>query len=277
MKGKLLAATMMVSIAGSAGAGERTLTIASEGGLPPWNTLTSTGELTGFEIDLGHELCRRMRYDCQFVAHEWESMIPALRQGKYDAIMAGMVITEERLKSIAFAGPYAFGPSQLATMLGNDVVELSADTPERIDLAVETPMATRVLERLSQMLRGKRIGVQAATVQAAFVERFFPGATVHLYNTLQNAGLDLLASRVDAVFLDRGGLEDLLRNGQDRVVPFGPSFVRGPLGRGVAIGLRQEDTALKQAFDRAIAEAAADGTVRTLSMRHFGYDVTVEP
>ena len=81
--------------------------IGTEGAYPPWNTKDVNGNLTGFEVELAYELCHIMKHDCEIVEQNWDSMIPALQMRHFDAIMAGMSITSERLKTINFSQGYA--------------------------------------------------------------------------------------------------------------------------------------------------------------------------
>ena len=71
--------------------------IGTEGAYPPWNSKDSAGNLIGFEIDLAKELCAIAKHECTIVEQDWDGMIPALVMRKFDIIMAGMSITEERL------------------------------------------------------------------------------------------------------------------------------------------------------------------------------------
>ncbi|MDE1993226.1 MAG: transporter substrate-binding domain-containing protein, partial [Rhizobiaceae bacterium] len=64
-----------------------TITMATEGSSPPWNAIDANGQLTGFDIDVGKELCKRMEKSCSFVAQDWDGIIPALTVGKYDGII----------------------------------------------------------------------------------------------------------------------------------------------------------------------------------------------
>ena len=80
------AAVMLTGLSAAAAKEWRELRIASEGARPPYNYLDANGALMGFEIDLGNELCRRMNVTCTFVALEWDSLIPALTQGRVDAL-----------------------------------------------------------------------------------------------------------------------------------------------------------------------------------------------
>ena len=96
---------------GGATAQTKTVKIATEGAYAPWNFTGAGGKLEGFEIDLANDLCKRMNVKCEIIAQDWDGIIPALNAKKYDAIMAGMSITDERKKVIDFAGPYVNAPN----------------------------------------------------------------------------------------------------------------------------------------------------------------------
>ena len=84
----------------------KSIRIGTEGAYPPWNNLNSAGDLEGAEIDFGNEACARMGIDCEWVTQDWDGIIPALLQGKYDIIIAGMSITEERKEKVNFTNGY---------------------------------------------------------------------------------------------------------------------------------------------------------------------------
>ena len=73
--------------------------IGTEGAYEPWNFTDASGNLVGAELDLARDLCKRMNAECEFVQQDWDGIIPALVNGKYDVIMAGMSVTEERKKN----------------------------------------------------------------------------------------------------------------------------------------------------------------------------------
>ncbi|NKB75660.1 MAG: transporter substrate-binding domain-containing protein [Gammaproteobacteria bacterium] len=101
MKKKLFCAAIAATMA-CTGAMADTVRIGTEGAYAPWNYLDDAGKLAGFEIDLGSDLCKRAALTCEFVANEWDSIIPNLIAGNYDVIMAGMSVTDERKQSINF-------------------------------------------------------------------------------------------------------------------------------------------------------------------------------
>jgi octopine/nopaline transport system substrate-binding protein len=278
MKKGIAALAVGAAVAFAFGAAEakdwKKVRIASEGAYAPWNATDPSGKLVGFEIDLGKELCKKAKVECEFVAQDWDGIIPALQQGKYDAIMAAMSITDERLKVIDFAGPYGTEPSSFITAKSSALAKITP-AKETIDLAKETPESKKAIADLAATLNGKTVGVQTSTIQANFMEKHLPKVAVRTYDKLDNAGIDLAAGRVDAVFGDRSAVEAIVK-GDQNATAFGPSFARGVLGRGVGVGMRKADKDLKALFDKAIAEANKDGTISKLSNQHFGYDISIK-
>ena len=78
----LAAAVATASLAATADAQNRKVKIATEGAYAPWNFTNSQGKLEGFELDLGAELCKRAKLDCEFVAQDWDGIIPSLTAKK---------------------------------------------------------------------------------------------------------------------------------------------------------------------------------------------------
>ena len=220
------------------------------------------------------ELCKRMKAECEIVAQDWDGMIPAIQQGKYDAIMAAMSITDERQKVITFAGPYGTEPSMFGTMKTSPLTKVTFPG-ERFDLSKDDPKAA--IAALNDALKGKTVGVQTSTIQANFMERLLPQVSVRTYDKLDNAGIDMAAGRIDAIFGDRSAVDAIMKaDAGKNMTLFGPAFSRGVLGNGVGVGLRKADGDLKELFDKAIAEATKDGTIGKLSTQHFGFDISIK-
>ncbi|WP_376957811.1 lysine/arginine/ornithine ABC transporter substrate-binding protein [Azospirillum sp. A26] len=269
-----LGAMMAVAAAGAAGAKEwKTVRIASEGAYPPWNATDTSGKLTGFEVDLGNDLCKRMKVTCEFVAQDWDGIIPALQQGKYDAIMSAMTITEERKKVIDFSVPYGTEPSVFAVVTGSPLAKALNLGADRVDLN-DQGKAKPVLDKLAEALKGKSVGVQVSTIQADFMDKHLPKVTMRTYDKIDNAGIDLGSGRVDAMLGDRSVVEAVVKATPDKMVIVGPNFIGGVIGEGMGVGLRKDTADLKAMFDKAIGEALKDGTVKKLSTQHFGYDIS---
>ncbi|MGO4126234.1 transporter substrate-binding domain-containing protein [Inquilinus sp. YAF38] len=256
----LAAAAALVLAAGAASA--ETLRVGTEGAYPPYNATDASGKLVGFEIDLANELCKRTQMTCEIIQQDWDGMIPALMNKRYDAIMAGMSVTEERLKQIAFSKPYSTTPAWF----------VSAKTGVLKD--------AKTLDDIKAALKGKSVGVQRSTIHQNFLEQKIPGVEVKLYDTQDDLNLDMQNGRIDAGLADSLGWKDFLASdagkGYDH---FGPGLTGkdDPIfGLGVGIGLRKDDSALKAKLDKALDEVNADGTMTKLSMQWFGIDTSIK-
>jgi len=260
---------------GGAAAQEKTVKIATEGAYAPWNFTGAGGKLEGFEIDLANDLCARMKVKCEIVAQDWDGIIPALNAKKYDAIMAGMNITDKRLEVINFSFPYAVTPHGWGVLKGSPLAQLpGAGTVVSIDKDPEA--AKKAIEAWKPLLKGKTVGVQGSTVNSQFVETYLKDVVeIREYKTTEQHDLDLTAGRVDAIFAGYGALKATQEKPEFKdMVIAGTGMRGGVLGRGVAVAMRKDDQDLKKAFDAAVQAAAQDGTIKKLSEKWFKIDVT---
>jgi len=248
--------------------------IATEGAYAPWNFTTADGKLDGFEIDLANDLCARMKIKCTIIAQDWDGLIPSLTVGKFDVIMASMFITPKRLETIDFSHPYAVDPSGFAVAKDSDLGKLGGAT-EKFKLDDEAS-AKAAIEKLKPLLKGKVVGVQAATTNLEFLKKYFADTVkIREYKTTEQHDLDLAAGRVDALFAQQSALAATLAKPEfaDYTLA-GPGFVGGVFGLGSGAGLRKSDTKLKEMLNTAIDGAIADGTIKRLSEKWVKTDVT---
>lgn len=252
-----------------------TIKIGTEGAFPPWNATNSDGDIIGFEIDLVQDLCQRMGAKCDVVTQTWNGMIPALTTDKYDAIMAGMKISEERERTIRFSSCYGNEPSIFAVS-PESALKTTSIGIDRIDLATLEQDDQAAIHMLRKALTDTIIGTQIATEQADFVHQFFDDiAETQSFDTLENLILGLDTGIIDVVFLSKAVWKRLVEgDGNADLTPIGPDIAGGILGKGVGVGIRPEDKDLLDMFDTAIAQAIADGTVRRLSEQWFGFDLS---
>lgn len=253
---------------------QKPIKIATEGAYAPWNFTTADGKLDGLEVELANDLCARMKVTCEIVAQDWDGLIPSLTVGKFDVIMASMFITPKRLESIDFTQPYAVDPSGFAVAKDSDLGKLGVSA-EKFKLEDEAA-AIAAIDKLKPLLQGKIVGVQAATTNLDFVKKYF-GDTVEIreYKTTEQHDLDLAAGRIDALFAQQTALTATLAKPEfaDYTIA-GPGFVGGVFGLGTGAGLRKEDTKLKDMLNAAIDSAIADGTIKRISEKWVGTDVT---
>ena len=234
MKTILLAAALALA-AGAAAA--QTVRMGTEGAYPPFNFINEAGQIDGFEREMGDELCARAQLTCEWVTTDWDSIIPNLTGGNFDAIIAGMSITEERSKVISFTQNY-FPPAPSA------YVALSAGAN----------------------LKGV-VAAQVNTIQAGHVAE--SGATLIEFATPDETIAAVRNGTADAVFADKDFLRPIVAESGGALMFVGEDV---ELGGGVGMGLRQSDAELRAKFDAAIASMKADGSLNALIVKWFGAD-----
>jgi len=227
------------------------ITFATEAAYPPFNFRASDGSIAGFEIELGQALCKKMNRTCTFVAQNWDGMIPGLLVKKFDGIFASMTITEERKKQIDFTDPYY-----------------------RTAASFVAPDATKI-DFADKALGGLKIGTIPGVAEC-YLEKTYPAASIQVYQNAEDMFLDVSAGRLDAVFSDRIQLDyGLLKTERGKGFSFhgDPVSEPGCFGAGIGIGLRKQDTELRQALNKAIKEVRDDGTYKAINDKYFSYDI----
>ncbi len=251
-----------------------TIRIATEGAYPPWNSTSEDGKLIGFEVELANWLCIYMKKDCEIVAQDWDGIIPSLKSKKYDAIMAGMSITDERKKVITFSQAYADEKASLAAMKGSDLEGM--ETEKVLDLTKKGGKTSKTLKTLTEALSGKTVCVQTGTIHQNFLESGDVGSiNLKTYKTQDDVNLDLASGRCDVALAAISSFTEFAEASGKNVVLVGPEYRGGHFGNGVGVGLRQEDKKLLKAFNKAIDTARKLGKISELAIKWFGFDSSV--
>lgn len=253
-----------------------TVKLGTEGAFPPWNSTKADGTLEGFEIDLAADLCARMEVKCEWVVQSWKGIIPALQAGKFDAIMSGMSATAKREEVIDFSQPYGSTGQTFGVMEGSDLAELPLKG-DVFPLASKPEEAEAAIAEILPYFEGKVIGVQSSSIAQGFLEKYFSDtAEIREYGKTQEHDLDLLSGRVDVIVASMAYISTASEDpANEGLVQAGPRFQGGMLGRGSSIGLRKGSEDLQAMFNKAISAAKEDGTIKKLSEKWFGFDVTV--
>ncbi len=248
--------------------------IGTEGAYPPWNSKDASGKLIGFEVELAYTLCRNMGKQCEIVEQDWDGMIPALIMRKFDAIMAGMSITDERKKAINFSQGYADEVASLAVMKGSDLEGM--ETPVGISLSNPNSEAKKALKTIKSALAGKTVCTQTGTIHQNFLESGDVGKiNLRTYKTQDEVNLDLTSGRCDVALAAAVAFTDYAEKSGKSVVLVGPTFSGGAFGNGVGVGIRKDDTELLKAFNKAIDKARRDGDISRIATKWFGFDASM--
>ncbi|WP_455466695.1 transporter substrate-binding domain-containing protein [Bartonella sp. B39] len=241
----IISATLLTQFANS-----QPLKIASEGSYPPFSYIDSNNELKGFDIDISYALCEKMNVECTINTQDFEGMILGLLSQKYDAIIASLALTQERLQKIDFTDPYY-----------------------NTALAVIVTKDSKIKEISAEAFKGKNLGVQSNTTQAAYAEDHYAseGVNIKLYPTTIEVNRDLLSHRIDAVIVDKLHALNWLKNeGKDCCQLLG---TLEETNFPIAIAIRQNNNDLKNKFNQAIKEIRLDGTYDKIMKKYFTSDI----
>ena len=253
--------------------------IGTEGAYPPWNSKDASGALIGFEVELAKVLCENMGHECTIIEQDWDGMIPALQGKKFDAIMAGMSITDERKKVISFSQGYADEVASLAVMKGSNLVlqrNLSTVTAPGINLTKPNSTAKKALKTIEGALAGKTVCTQVGTIHQNFLKSGDVGTVkVRVYKTQDEVNLDLTSGRCDVALAAAVAFTDYAEKSGKAVALVGPTFSGGAFGNGVGVGIRQDDTKLIKAFNKAIDKARKNGDISKIATKWFGFDASM--
>ncbi|WP_156948410.1 ABC transporter substrate-binding protein [Marinobacterium jannaschii] len=221
--------------------------IATEGAYAPFNMVDASGQLTGFDVDIANALCKEMKADCSIVAQDWDGIIPGLRARKYDAIIASMSITKERLRVVDFTERYY-----------SNVLAFVA--PEG-----------KTFETSKEALKGKTIGAQRATIAGQYLEdNLADVVTVKLYDTQDNAYLDLSSGRLDGLLSDKFPAYDWLQTDAAKGFEFKGADI--DINDEIGIAVRKGDK-LKAKLNAALDAIRANGEYDKINAKYFPFSI----
>lgn len=220
--------------------------IATESSYKPFSYTDADGKLIGYEIELVDAICAQMKAKCEVISQDWDGLIPGLNAQKFDAAIAGMSITPERKEVVEFSEPYFHSGIILIGKKGDDV---SVDA-----------------------LKGQPIASQRSTVASQYLQDKHADADIKLYDTQDNAYLDLTSGRVRAMMSDKVTGIDWLKTeaGKDYEVK-GQEISTNDDAMGIAF--RKGDPLVAK-FNKALAELKDNGTYDQITGSYFGTSST---
>jgi polar amino acid transport system substrate-binding protein len=216
---------------------------------PPFNYYDEDGVLTGFNIDIARAICLELAAACDIQVRPWAELLPALKKGEADAVVASHAATPNSLKAVDFSEPYYFTPGRFAGRRGGPPLDVS---PEGLD--------------------GKRIAVAKDTAHEAYLRTFFRDSSLEIYGTVEQARDALLAGAVDLVFDDGIGLAFWLNGTASKAcceLEGGPFAEPKFFGDGIGIAVNRDDVQLKGMIDTALRRLRQSGRYEELLLRYF--------
>ena len=236
-----------VTLAFSAGAAAETLKMGIEAAYPPFNNKDASGNVVGFDKEIGDALCAKMKVECTVVTSDWDGIIPALNAKKFDFLISSMSITDERKQAVDFTDPYYSNKLQFIA---------------KKDIDFKTDKAA---------LKGKIIGAQRATLAGTFLEdNYGDDITIKLYDTQENAYLDLTSGRLDGILADKYVNYEWLKSDAGRSYEFKGDPVEESDKIGIAV--RKKDP-IREKLNTALKEIVADGTYKKINDKYFPFSI----
>ncbi|MBZ3695918.1 transporter substrate-binding domain-containing protein [Phyllobacterium calauticae] len=248
---KVLLATALLSFSiTSAMAEQRILKIGTDGLYPPFSVVDNAGKVTGLDIEIGNAICAKLGAKCQWTAQDFEGLIPAVQNGRYDMVIASHSITDERKKAVDMIKYYNNSASFLV--------------PKNSDGSDLSPAA----------FAGKSVGAQTATVHASYLEKNFSGSTLKFYPSQIEAYADLSAGRIDAVMGDTPTLYTWVQGEGKDCCKISEAKISDPsIGDGAGIVVKKDNEPLHSEVQKAVDLMWSNGEFDALWAQYFPFRI----
>ena len=255
--GSSAAASGAASSAASTGAADQLaaiqangkLVVALEGAWQPWSYHDESDTLVGYDVEVSRAIAEKLGVEPEYVESDWDSLFAGLDAGRFDIVCNGVEVTDERAKTYDFTEPYGYIHTALAVRKDNEDITSFED------------------------LKGKTTANSLASTYMELAESY--GATVQGIDTLEETIQLLTAGRIDATLNADVSFYDYLNVHPDADFKL---VAQTEDASHVAIPLRKGDASatLLDAINTAIEELRADGTLKELSEKYFGQDISAE-
>ena len=223
------------------------IVIAMEGTWAPWTYHDESGTLVGFDVEVGQQIAEALGVETTFVEGEWDGLLAGLDAGRYDIMINGVDITEERSDAYDFSEPYAYNRT---------AVIVSADNTDITSM---------------EDLAGKHTANTISSTYAEVAEQY--GAEVTGVDDLNQTFELLLSGRIDATLNAEVTYYDYMEAHPDANIKIA---CLDPEATQVAIPFRkgEETASLREAVNQALADMRESGALSELSEKYFGTDIT---
>lgn len=232
------------------------LTVGTEGGWKPYSYMDAAGNLVGFEVELIRAVCEKSGLACEVIVVPWESLIPALQEGKIDAIASGMRPTPKRLKVVDFSIPWYKATPSFATCKHKGLAE---NSPEA--------------------LKAMTVGVQSGSNHQDFLMARYPGLEIVTYKKIDDIYADLHSGRLDIAYGGKPTIHDFLQTEKGKDCAFVGAEINDAEFYSVAnaIAMRKGDTATKEKLDRGVKMILEDGTFDKINVKYWPFSLRYNP
>lgn len=217
---------------------KETLVMATNAEFPPYEYHDGDA-IVGIDAEIAQAIADKLNMELKIEDVAFDSIIPGVQAGKYDMGMAGMTVTDERLKSVNFSTSYAKGVQVV-------IVKADSDIKSVDDVA------------------GKKIGVQTSTTGDIYASDDFGEENVTKYDNGAVAVQALVSGKVDCVIIDNEPAKSYVAANEGLKI-LETAYVE----EDYAICFNKEDTELMNKVNAALEELIADGTVQKIVAKYI--------
>lgn len=233
----------------SSTAGSSVLRVGIDDTYPPMEYKDEAGNNAGFDIEMAREIAKRMGKEVEFVPTAWSAIFTGLSSNKYDCIISSLSITDERKKTIAYTRPYIANSQVIVVKSDNTTIGSEKD------------------------LKDKIVAVQLGTTSEEACNEFTkstPFKDFKKYEAMTEALSELKIGRVDAVVCDLVVGKYFVARDTKSYKSVSTTLPNEPIGAGFT----KANQAEADSVDKIIGEMMADGTLKKISEKWFGEDMT---
>ena len=210
------------------------LTMSTNAAFPPYEMTTDSGDFEGIDIEVADAIAKKLGLELQVDDMDFDAALLAAQNGKSDMVMAGVTVTDERLKVMDFSDTYAEGIQSIIVPEGSDIA--TADD-----------------------LSGKAIGTQRGTTGYIYCTDDFGEDNVIAYDDGLTAVQALNNGQVDAVVIDNAPAKEFVEANPGLKI-LDTAYAQ----EDYAIGVAKGNTELLNAINGALEELEADGTLQAI-------------
>ncbi|QEA40473.1 amino acid ABC transporter substrate-binding protein [Pistricoccus aurantiacus] len=232
---------------GSVAQAQDVLKVGMSGSYFPF-TFVQQDKLQGFEVDVMEALAGQMDMEVEFVTANFSGLFGMLESGRIDTIANQITITPEREAKYQFSEPYVYDGAQVVTQRGNDEVSGIED------------------------LRGKTVAVNLGSNYEQLLRELPYADQIDIRTYESNIEQDTALGRVDAFVMDRVSASQIIKEKPLPLRLAGKPF--SELRNAYPFRDTEEAGALRQRLDEALKKLREEGTLREISERWFGTDIT---
>ncbi len=221
------------------------IVVAMEGTWAPWTYHDESDTLVGYDVEVARAIAEKLGVSVRFEEGEFDGLLAGLEAGRYDIMVNGVGVDEERARKYDFTEPYAY--DRTAVIVKSDYTGIAS----------------------MEDLAGKHTANTITSTYARAAEQY--GAEVTGVDDLNQTFELLLSGRIDATLNAEVSYYDYMKAHPDAEIRIA---CMAPESTLVAIPVPKRETALVSAINDALAELRSDGTLTELSEKYFGMDIT---